>query len=222
MRYCKKTNQDGFTLTELIVVIGVMVILIAMMIPNIIGYMRKATKTRFEADARVLMNAAQASVALANTYYDEEFDYAIKYNHDGIPMGRFTNLSLAEYIENGGYDPTKTNQAKSKRVDMYIAKDMLDVFRSANGYEFGRSIIGKTTKEISGDPGTYGTFAFAFAYSPEGALLYFYAVRDNYCFYMNNMEGQAYTKVVDVSDSFSIPSYPDTSDKTAAALAGGW
>lgn len=131
-----------------------------------------------------------------------------------------TNISLAEYIENGGYDPNAARQAMSKPVDMYIAKDMPGLFPNAKGYEFENGIIGKSTKEVSEQPGVNGTFAFAFTYSPDGDILYFYAVRNGYCFYMNRFEGQMTTEVVEVSDDFCIPSYHDSSDKRACAA--GW
>lgn len=168
------------------------------------------------------MLAMQSSTVLARSNYPAAFNYAVKYKCKGVNMGRFTNMSLAEYTDNGGFDPNAANQARSKAVDMYIAESIYDIFPHSDGYEYERSIIGVSTSEISKNPNKYGNMAFAATYDSNGGLLYFYAVKGDYCYYFNNLEGIKEPQVVNVSDSFAIPSYPSGSDKLDEALTHGW
>lgn len=55
-------DQKGFSLVELIVVIAIMVILIAMLVPNVIGYINKATVATEKSAAATIFTAAQTYV----------------------------------------------------------------------------------------------------------------------------------------------------------------
>lgn len=58
-----KRKNEGFSLIELIIVIAVMVILIALLVPNVIGYIRKAQITAMNANAKTIHNAVSAAMA---------------------------------------------------------------------------------------------------------------------------------------------------------------
>lgn len=68
-----KMNNKGFSLVELIVVIAIMVILMAMLIPNVVGYINKATHTTEMNGASTVFSAAQtyATDLYAQGSYDE-------------------------------------------------------------------------------------------------------------------------------------------------------
>ncbi len=55
----KLKDQKGFSLVELIVVIAIMVILIAMLVPNVVGYIKKATWATEQNGAATVFSAAQ-------------------------------------------------------------------------------------------------------------------------------------------------------------------
>lgn len=55
----KIKSQEGFSLVELIVVIAIMVILIAMLVPNVVGYIKKATWATEQNGAATVFSAAQ-------------------------------------------------------------------------------------------------------------------------------------------------------------------
>ena len=55
----KLKDQKGFSLVELIVVIAIMVILIAMLVPNVVGYIKKATWATEQNGASTVFSAAQ-------------------------------------------------------------------------------------------------------------------------------------------------------------------
>ncbi len=61
-------DQKGFSLVELIVVIAIMVILIAMLVPNVIGYINKATIATEKSAAGTVYSSAQAY--LTDVYAD--------------------------------------------------------------------------------------------------------------------------------------------------------
>ena len=58
----KLKDQKGFSLVELIVVIAIMVILIAMLVPNVVGYIKKANWATEQNGASTVFSAAQTYV----------------------------------------------------------------------------------------------------------------------------------------------------------------
>ncbi len=59
----KTGATDGFSIVELLVTIAIMVILIAILIPNITAYISKATEAEVQGTAKELYNAASVYVA---------------------------------------------------------------------------------------------------------------------------------------------------------------
>ena len=55
-------NNKGFTLMELIIVVAIMAILIALIAPNLTGFLDTATTTSYEANAKSCYTAASAWV----------------------------------------------------------------------------------------------------------------------------------------------------------------
>ena len=68
----KKTSKKGFTLIELIVVIAIIAVLAAILVPAMIGYIRKANKTSDKSMASTLIKAAAATIA-QNDEVEESF-----------------------------------------------------------------------------------------------------------------------------------------------------
>lgn len=59
----KKLNKKGFTLIELIVVIGILAVLALILIPSISNYLAEARTARNNANARALYSEVSAGVA---------------------------------------------------------------------------------------------------------------------------------------------------------------
>ena len=59
----KKLNKKGFTLIELIVVIGILAVLALILIPSISNYLAEARTARNNANARALYSEISAGVA---------------------------------------------------------------------------------------------------------------------------------------------------------------
>ncbi|MBO4591305.1 MAG: type II secretion system protein [Eubacterium sp.] len=67
----KKTNNKGFTLVELIVVLVILAILAAILVPALLGYIDKAREKQVTTNAEAAYVAAQA---LATEYYGKNKD----------------------------------------------------------------------------------------------------------------------------------------------------
>ncbi|MGN0347888.1 MAG: prepilin-type N-terminal cleavage/methylation domain-containing protein [Lachnospiraceae bacterium] len=55
-----KKNNKGFTLMEMIIVVAIIAILIALIAPNLTGFLSSATQTSYEANAKSCYTAASA------------------------------------------------------------------------------------------------------------------------------------------------------------------
>ncbi len=87
-------ENKGFSLVELIVVIAIMVILIALLVPNVVGYISKAQDSANLSAAKSIYNAANTAV----------IDY--KAQHGGYPSAQ----------ELGGVLANPTNEAERLAV----------------------------------------------------------------------------------------------------------
>mgnify|MGYP000904624164 CR=1 FL=1 len=70
----KKNNKQGFTLVEIIVVLVILAILAAILIPSMVGYIKKANEKKNLTEARNVVQACQ-------TYVDEHIKDV--YQHRG-------------------------------------------------------------------------------------------------------------------------------------------
>lgn len=59
----RNKNNKGFTLVELIVVLAILAILAAMLVPSLTGYIDKAKEKKEVANARLLLEATQATIS---------------------------------------------------------------------------------------------------------------------------------------------------------------
>ena len=95
LRKLRMTNQKGFTLIELMIVIAIIGILAAIAIPNFISYRNRAYCSAAEADAR----SVAAAVA----------DYFADPDHTGIPATTdLSGISIQNSFTIGGTNPNNS------------------------------------------------------------------------------------------------------------------
>lgn len=77
-------NKKGFTLVELIVVLVILAILIALLVPSLTGYIDKANEKKVLAEAKLALNAVQATesdsyaeTSTSDAGYVKETDYDV-------------------------------------------------------------------------------------------------------------------------------------------------
>lgn len=214
-------NNKGFTLMELIMVITIILLLVALLFPNVIRYIDEANKSVSASNAQTLCNAAQIAIMMAQSSNADAFEYSTKYRinldssdedqakikesfGDTIKVGRFTNKSLYQYV-NG-----ITSNNKSAKADMTIAKYISESL-ATNKYDVDCNPIDNrdSTKYISDHRAEYGKFAFAFCYNEKGEIVYFESTYAGY--FVKIIAGE--TTVEKVSDDTYFCDWPKKSQR---------
>jgi type IV pilus assembly protein PilA len=116
-------DSKGFSLVELIVVIAIMVILIALLVPNVVGYISKAQDSANLSAAKSIYNAANTCV----------IDY--KAQHGGYPGAS----DLADLLYNDD-NPTESLATVPKGTAVAIGYDTGNVWAV---------VVGSTSNETS-------------------------------------------------------------------------
>lgn len=128
-----RTSEDGFTLVELAVVSLVLGILVAIALPNFLGFQKTASELRTRAD---ITNVAKAEVAIAVSEGAFTADEgSLGYMVPGIEFGDATDSSIRVVV--GDIDP-----GDSRQVLLYA--------RAVTGDWFGLRLVG-----IGGDAGRH-------------------------------------------------------------------
>jgi len=83
----KRYNQKGFTLIELIVVIAIIGVLAGILIPSLIGYIRKARRISDLSSARVIAEDLQMALATDDEIFNEFFCQVSGYGRAGKGSG---------------------------------------------------------------------------------------------------------------------------------------
>lgn len=97
----QRKRKSGFTLIEVIVVIAILAILGAILVPNVLGYRKKAEKSNIQTSAKTVMSAIEAYNSDKDNNADQISDAtgAIQY-----PAG-VTDL-VSEQVLDGSKIPT--------------------------------------------------------------------------------------------------------------------
>lgn len=167
-------NNRGFSLVELIVVIAIMVILIAMLVPQVIGYMEASKRVALKADAKQIYVATQAalidSMVQHPTVLNESFNFTMPDGYGGTKaVGRVTNFAFAYSQSNNGInDPGQMTSA-----DKIIARNVLerlgweDTTSARYPFKVKRNPVGRNVNEYQKETGQPG---FMVAYNTDGTL----------------------------------------------------
>lgn len=168
-----KTDNKGFTLVELIVVLVILAILAAILVPALLGYIDRAKGQQQLLEAKELMTATQAGIAEAYALEKEEFDKYVTKTAAGVGQ-KYDFVTSNLFAANQGNGTSADTPAKK-----IIAKRLLEYVDSKKGtemqYTFSNKLeSGKKASAVIAD----GQVAFAILYNKKGKILYMQYYRD--------------------------------------------
>lgn len=162
-------KKEGFTLVELIVVISILVILVAMLLPNIIGYVDKSNQTAVAAEAKSIFTAAQSACAIteASPTMKGSSATARTITHDGESFSAycFSDKTVASVL-------ASPNTASTK--DEYVAKTMCEILGISQGsdhFDFKQGASGSYepyAQNVTSYNNTYSQPGLIIAYGHSG------------------------------------------------------
>ena len=134
------SDNKGFSLVELIVVITIMVILIAILVPNITGYINKSRTVANSAAAKTVYDAAYAYQTeligqnKAATSIDDNFTAAIKDDIGNVELGTPGDTAPGKVeLKIAEADNTPEGFKKGELYVVYYSYDKL-----ASDYEYAK------------------------------------------------------------------------------------
>lgn len=109
---CRKKDDKGLTLVELIVAIAIMAILVGVIAPQMVKYIERAKHVKIEKETSEFMRAAQIALVEVTAQGNEPKSDSIKnktestspYYRSGTKYGNLTNYSVHDgFKSNAGY-----------------------------------------------------------------------------------------------------------------------
>ncbi len=157
----KLKNNFGFTLIELIVVVAILMVLIALLIPNIVGYINNANRMAVQQNARQVYNAAQTSLINIKANKPDSLNSA-------------SNSSDFKVLTNTVVTENDLNSSDSSDFDKMLAVEISNVMGwkpGAENYPFNNAAqpYGRSAKDYqqqSNQPG------FVLQYYTNGVVNY--------------------------------------------------
>ena len=168
----KKAVKDkgGFSLTEMVVVISIIVVLMSLLIPKVIGYIKRATQLSAMNTVRVMVNAMEVSLVEHADKQEQRLDKDYSYYSNGeyIKAGAMTNWML---------DTAQNNKSHTKEDewDFVVAQEILESIGCQHGVK-NPKLKFATARPFSQNPKTYkknngGKEGAIFIYARSGGVL---------------------------------------------------
>ena len=137
-------NTKGFTLVEMMVIVAIISILAAILVPSMLGYIRRARIAAAISDARTIRTTVenalveefqykQTKISNPENAFDKQL-YHAKNNQQLEYVGCFTNTSWFLYKDKLRADGTldTSGQGEAQKIDMAIARGLDARFGNEN------------------------------------------------------------------------------------------
>lgn len=131
----KNSNKKGFTLVELVVVIAIIGVLAAILVPSMMGYVKKSRLKTANGNAKTAYNTAAGALADLET--------------NGVQV---TSLAISNSDCTAGATPADIDTITTEADGQKYVEDVVKQALGANGADGGFvSISGKTTSDATAD-----------------------------------------------------------------------
>ncbi|GHV41231.1 hypothetical protein FACS189490_07720 [Clostridia bacterium] len=156
----KKTNNKGFSLVELIIVVAIMAILIAILAPQFLKYVERSRTAKDEANADEFLRASQIAVADNDASAIGDFDVTLAKTTGIVTIKADNNddlqIVLNEFNASFGWDLKETTNASKSTTEEQTGKyKPVSKAHKAQSYvvrvRFDRVTPGDTTTDYSGN-----------------------------------------------------------------------
>lgn len=141
-----REKKDGFTLVELIVVLLILAILIALLIPSMTGYIRKAKEKAAIVECR---NCVQAAQAILSEQYGEAGTAALTSPYSQVLDQAEEKGTIQEIRYNGDYKVTYLKYTTKGKITVVYEDDTYKIIRDEAGGSGDSAESGKD-EETSG------------------------------------------------------------------------
>lgn len=141
----KRENAKGFTLVELVVVIAIIGVLAGILVPSIMGYVRKSRIKAMTGDCKSIVNSAASAINYAYSNYD--YGSALTVTYNGNDCGVITNYDMKQ--------AQKEDTSGINRINYLIARNIVDTLEP-NGEKFDFTKYSGNTSGAMGS--TLGAF----------------------------------------------------------------
>ncbi|MEF2796538.1 MAG: prepilin-type N-terminal cleavage/methylation domain-containing protein [Ruminococcus sp.] len=181
----RKHSVKGFTLVEVIIVIAIIGILAGLLVPSLMGYVRKAREKAIMTETKIIVNSASA--ALTDIIADSKYPLLTDKKFDGKRCGCITNWMIGRAQKK---NTSEITDAKGNKVDYDIATQILKSLDSENIsgiFEFNGNEKNPLSQNKGNPESTLTKFnkehpgcsAFILIYGEDGSIVKLYYSKGN-------------------------------------------
>ncbi len=206
----KSKKIKGFTLVELVVVIAIVGVLAAMIVPNMIAYIRKAKCTAAIASAKTIVTGAQSAIVdnaiLGNLYLDKK----AVIDGESVLVGGLTNTAVCNAY-NDNASTNGTDRAIARSIAEILANAGIDPGNAATVKPFGQSCS-------SFQNSTNSNYGLVIIYTADGtvpfAQVYTNGILVTYAYGKYVANDKSTAKFINKGQSFLLP-FTDAGENSA-------